>query len=57
MKFGKGVSLIIVSILLMILGSISFAGVWVDNFDDGKADGWDEIAGEWEVDDVSVGDR
>ena len=39
------------AICLTIFASLSFAGVWEDNFNDGKADGWSEVAGDWKVDD------
>ena len=35
----------------LIITAASFAGVWEDNFDDGLADGWSEIDGEWKVED------
>lgn len=36
---------------LMSISLASFAGVWEDRFEDGNADGWSEIAGDWEVKD------
>ncbi|MFC1712522.1 family 16 glycoside hydrolase [Candidatus Poribacteria bacterium] len=41
----------ILTILLMVLATGSFAGVWEDNFDDGNVDDWNEISGDWEVKD------
>lgn len=34
---------------LMIIAVSSFAGIWEDDFNDGVADGWGEISGEWKV--------
>ncbi|MFC1712529.1 family 16 glycoside hydrolase [Candidatus Poribacteria bacterium] len=35
----------------LVFAAASFAGTWEDNFDDGLADGWNEIDGEWKVED------
>jgi len=50
MRTAKG-SLLSILISFMMLAGSSFAGTWEDNFDDGKADGWTEVSGEWEVKD------
>ena len=42
-------ALIILSIWLMLLPISVFAGVWWDDFEDGRADGWSEVSGDWEV--------
>ena len=41
----------ILSISLMILTINSLAGTWRDDFDDGRAEGWSEVSGKWEVKD------
>lgn len=35
---------------MILFAFSSFAGVWEDNFNDGIADGWNEVFGEWSVD-------
>lgn len=35
--------------LLFLLSSIAYAGVCWDDFEDGNADGWNAVSGEWEV--------
>jgi len=34
---------------LLLLSSLVYAGECVDDFENGNADGWDEVAGGWEV--------
>ena len=41
------ISYIILTILF--LESLALAGTWIEDFNDGKADGWNEIVGEWQV--------
>ena len=38
-------------LVLLLFPLSGFAGVWQDNFDDGRADGWDEVSGDWVVKD------
>jgi hypothetical protein len=40
---------VILVICLVIPSVNSFAGVWEDKFEDGNADGWIEVSGDWEV--------
>lgn len=49
MRIAKKILLIIVSVSLMAYAAGSYAGVWQDDFEDGKAGGWDEVSGTWEV--------
>jgi hypothetical protein len=44
---------IVVSIMLMvsILTPIALAGTWEENFNNGLPDGWEEISGEWKIED------
>jgi hypothetical protein len=35
----------------MICAAGSYAGTWLDNFEDGRADDWEEISGDWDVED------
>jgi hypothetical protein len=51
MRIRKIALLRIFAISLMIPAISSFAGIWQDNFDDGNADGWDEVSGAWELKD------
>jgi hypothetical protein len=39
------------TIWLMVISATSFAGVWEDRFEDGNADGWNEVEGDWEIKD------
>jgi len=38
-------------LLLMFAIGVAFAGTWKDDFNDGKADGWEVIVGKWKVED------
>ena len=49
MRIAEKILLIIVSVSLMTYAAGSYAGVWQDDFEDGRADGWDEVRGTWEV--------
>lgn len=40
---------IFLAIFFMIITTSTFAGVWKDDFGDGKDDGWNVVSGEWEV--------
>lgn len=49
MRTAKSSLLSIVIASLMVISVSSSAGVWEENFDDGNADGWNVITGEWSV--------
>jgi hypothetical protein len=34
---------------LLLLSSLVYAGECIDDFENGNADGWDEVSGDWEV--------
>ena len=41
----------ILTTLLMMFAINSFAGTWIEDFDDGNVGDWDEVSGEWEAKD------
>lgn len=51
MRTASKILAIVVLISLMICAAGSYAGTWLDDFEDGRADGWEEISGTWEVED------
>jgi hypothetical protein len=51
LRIAKRVTLIILSIWLVLLPISVSAGIWWDDFEDGRADGWTEVSGDWEVTD------
>jgi hypothetical protein len=51
MQIAERIPLMMLAISLMIIASISHAGEWEDRFEDGNADGWNEVTGDWAVKD------
>ena len=51
MRTASKILAIVVSISLMICAAGSYAGTWLDDFEDGRADEWEDISGTWEVED------
>ncbi|MDE0085541.1 MAG: DUF1080 domain-containing protein [Candidatus Poribacteria bacterium] len=48
MRYSNAVSIIL---MVVILNSIALAGTWEENFNNGLPDGWEEISGEWKIED------
>jgi len=48
-RITRRAALTILSTWLMLLSISVFAGVWWDDFEDGRADGWSEVSGDWEM--------